>query len=330
MPRFLTFVRPFAFGTALAAALAAPLAQAQAPAWPAKPIRWINPFAAGGGTDVFARPLAAKLSQQLGQQVVIENQGGAGGTLGAANAAKAPGDGYTWFVGAIHHTIAESIYAKLPYHLEKDFVPVSIIASVPNVVVVHPKHNFKTLQELVDFARARPGALNFGSAGNGTSHHMAGELFKSIAKINLTHVPYRGAGPMMQDLVAGQVDMAFDGMGTSAAQIKGGKLRPLAVTTPKRSPVVPDVPTTTELGMPNFQLTTWYGLWAVKGTPKEAIDRMHAETQKALSLPDIRQFWADQGGEWSPATQAEFGQFIAAEIAKWGRVVREAGLKIDL
>jgi tripartite-type tricarboxylate transporter receptor subunit TctC len=321
-------IRPLVVATALVACFAAPLAQAQA--WPSKPIRWINPFAAGGGTDVFARPLAARLSQQLGQQVVIENQGGAGGTLGAANAAKAPGDGYTWFVGAIHHTIAETIYTKLPYNLERDFIPVSVIAAVPNVVVVHPKHSFKSLQELIEFARKNPGALNFGSAGNGTSHHMAGELFKNLTKVNLTHVPYRGAGPMMQDLIAGQVDMAFDGMGTSAVQIKAGKLRPLAVTSGKRAPIVPDVPTTAELGFPNFQLTTWYGLWAVKGTPKEAVDRMHAETQKALSLPDVRQFWADQGAEWAPATQADFGRFVSSEIARWGKVVREAGLKIDL
>lgn len=320
--------RWLAAATAVAAVLAAPGVSAQT--WPSKPIRWINPFAAGGGTDVFARPLAARLSQTIGAQVVIENQGGAGGTLGAGNAAKAPADGYTWFVGAIHHTIAETLYAKLPYGLERDFVPVSIIASVPNVVVVHPKHNFRTLKELTDFARANPGALNFGSAGNGTSHHMAGELFKTITKVNLTHVPYRGAGPMMQDLIAGQVDMAFDGMGTSAPQIKAGKLRPLAVTTATRSPVAPDVPTTAEAGVGGLQLTTWYGVWAVRGTPKEAIDRMHGEIQKALAQPDLQKFWADQGAVWSAASQADFGNFVKSEIAKWGKVVREAGLKIDL
>lgn len=326
MPKF----RPFLALAIVIAAVIAAAPSAFAQTWPVKPIRWINPFPAGGGTDVFARPLAAKLSQSLGQQVVIENQGGAGGTLGAGNAAKATADGYTWFVGAIHHTIAETIYSKLPYGLERDFVPVSVIASVPNVVVIHPKHNFKTLKELTDFARANPGALNFGSAGNGTSHHMAGELFKTLTKVNLTHVPYRGAGPMMQDLIAGQVDMAFDGMGTSAAQIKAGKLRALAVTTPTRSPIAPDVPTTVEAGIGGLQLTTWYGVWAVRGTPKEAIDRMHADIQKALQEPDLRKFWADQGAVWSPASQADFGNFIKSEIAKWGKVVKDASLKIDL
>lgn len=328
--RSLRFVaRRIAAVMCVAAGLASP-GVAGANDWPTKPIRWINPFPAGGGTDVFARPLAARLSQQLGHQILIENQGGAGGTLGAGNAAKAAGDGYTWFVGAIHHTIAETIYSKLPYALERDFLPVSVIAYVPNVVVVHPKHNFKTLQDLIAFAKANPGKLNFGSAGNGTSHHMAGELFKNLLGVNLTHVPYRGAGPMMQDLIAGQVDMAFDGMGTSAAQIKGGKLRPLAVLAAKRSPIIPDTPTAAESGVQNFAVSTWYGLWAIRGTPREVVDRMHAETQKALATPEIRQFWADQGGDIAPQTQAEFAAFIKSEIARWGKVVKDGNLKIDL
>jgi len=218
----------------LALALGATLAQAQA--WPTKPIRIINPFPAGGGTDTFARPLAAKLTQALGQTVYVENQGGAGGTVGAANAAKASPDGYTFFMGAIHHTIAESVYAKLPYNIERDFMPITVVAYVPQVMVVHPKHPFKTIKELVDYAKANPGKLNFGSPGSGTGHHLAMELFMSTTGIKMVHIPYRGAGPMMQDLIAGQVDLVFDGMGTSAAQIKGGKLRPLAVATPQRLP----------------------------------------------------------------------------------------------
>ena len=189
------------------------------------------------------------MSQLLGQQVLIENMGGAGGTVGAARASKEAPDGYTWFIGAIHHTIAESLYTKLPYSLERDFAPVTVLAAVPNVVVIHPKNDFKTLQELIAYAKANPGKLNFGSAGSGTSHHMIGELFKQTAGVDLTHVPYKGAGPMMQDLLAGQVDMAFDGMGTSANQIKAGKLRPLAVTSGTRNRVVPDVPTMKEAGV---------------------------------------------------------------------------------
>ena len=313
---------------ALAATVLADKAIAQA--WPVKPVRMINPFPAGGGTDTFARPLAAKLTMQLGQQFLIENQGGAGGTLGAANAAKAPGDGYTMFIGAIHHTIGESIYTKLPYSLERDFIPVTVLAYVPNVVVIHPKHNFKTLQELITYAKANPGKLNFGSAGNGTSHHLAGELFNTLADVKLTHVPYRGAGPLMQDMLAGVVDMAFDGMGTSANQIKAGKLRPLAVTTAKRSSVIPDTPTMAEAGVKGYEVTTWYALWAVKGTPKEVVDRVYAETVKVLALPDIKEIWASQGADLGGQPPAEFEKFIRVEIEKWARVVKAANLKLDL
>jgi tripartite-type tricarboxylate transporter receptor subunit TctC len=297
--------------------------------WPTKPVRIINPFPPGGGTDVFARPLAIKLGISLGQSVLIENQAGAGGTVGAANAAKAAGDGYTWFMGAVHHTIAETLYTKLPYALEKDFVPVTVVAYVPNVVVVHPKHPFKTVKELIVFAKANPGKLNYGSAGNGTTHHLSVELFKSMTGTQLTHVPYKGAGPLTPALLSGEVDLAFDGMGTSAPHIKAGKLRPLAVTTPARSPLVPDVPTMQEAGLPGYQVTTWYALWAINGTPKGAIDRMYAETAKALQLPDMKEIWATQGATAGGQTPAEFTRFVHSEIEKWGKVVRDAGIKID-
>jgi tripartite-type tricarboxylate transporter receptor subunit TctC len=324
--------RPFRFLALAAAAAAGALiaTTALAQAWPTKPIRVINPFPAGGGTDTFARPLAAKLSQSLGQQVLIENQGGAGGTLGANNASKAAPDGYTFFMGAVHHTIAETLYRKLPYSLERDFIPVTVVAYVPNVVVIHPKHPFKSIKELIDYAKANPGKLNFGSAGNGTSHHLAAELFKTLTGTQLTHVPYKGAGPLMLDLLAGQVDLAFDGMGTSANQIRAGKLRPIAVTTNKRSPVVPDVPTMAEAGVPNFEVTTWYALWGIKGTPREAIDRMYQETAKALVLPDMKEIWASQGADPGGQTPEEFARFIHSEIAKWAKVVKDAGAQVDL
>jgi tripartite-type tricarboxylate transporter receptor subunit TctC len=304
---------------------------AAAQSWPAKPIKWINPFPAGGGVDAFSRPIAAKLSMALGQSVFIENLGGAGGTVGAGVAAKAAPDGYTFFVGAIHHTIAESLYTKLPYAgIEKDFEPVTVLAYVPNVIVVHPKHDFKTLADLIAYAKANPGKLNFGSAGNGTSHQLVGELFKARAGVDLTHVPYRGAGPMMQDLIAGNVDLAFDGMATSAPQIKGGKLRALAVTSEKRSFVAPAVPTLAESGFPDVKVTTWYALWAVKGTPRPIIDRMYAEVVKALQTPEVKAVWEQQGATAGAQSPAEFGKFVRSEIETWAKIVKQANLRIDL
>ena len=303
---------------------------ASAQTWPTKPVRIINPFPPGGGTDAFARPLAAKLTITLGQSVLIENQAGAGGTVGAANAAKAIGDGYTWFMGAVHHTIAETLYTKLPYSLERDFVPVTVVAYVPNVVVVHPKHPFKTVKELLEFSKANPGKLNYGSAGNGTTHHLSVELFKTMTGAKLTHVPYKGAGPLTPALLSGEVDLAFDGMGTASTQIKAGKLRPLAVTTTKRSPLIPNVPTMQEAGFPGYEVTTWYALWAIKGTPQPAIDRMYAETVKAMQASDMAKIWDAQGATAGGQKPEEFAKFVKSEIAKWGKVVRDAGIKIDL
>ena len=318
------------FGAALvAAALSALPFASHAQVWPQKPIKWVNPFPAGGGTDAFARPLAAQLSKQLGQQVVIENLGGAGGTLGAGVASKAPPDGYTWFVGAVHHTIAVSLYSKLSYDLQTDFVPVTMIALVPNVVVVHPSVPVNSVAELIDYAKKNPGKLNFGSAGNGTSHHLAAELFKTSTGVQMTHIPYKGAGPMMQDLLAGQVDLAFDGMGTSAPQIRGQKLRPLAVTTTTRSPVLPGTPTLQEAGVANYEVQTWYALWAVKGTPPPIIDRMQAEVAKALQEPQMREIWANQSATLGGWPQAQFSDFVKTEIAKWSKVVKDSGAKID-
>jgi tripartite-type tricarboxylate transporter receptor subunit TctC len=320
--RFLSILAAGAF------ALAATSAHAQA--WPTKPVKLINPFAPGGGVDAFGRPLAAKLTQALGQTVFVENIAGAGGTVGAGQAAKAPADGYTFFLGAIHHTIAESVYNKLPYNIERDFIPVTVLSYVPNVVVVNPKHPFKTLKDLIDYAKANPDKLNFGSAGNGTSHHLAGELFKTLTGTKLTHVPYKGAGPMMQDLLAGQVDMAFDAMGTSAQQIRGGKLRPLAVTTTARAALIPDVPTMAEAGVPGYDVTTWYALWAVKGTPQPIVDKMYAEVKKVLAQKDIMDIWTSQGADPGGQPPVEFAKFQHAEIEKWAKVVKAAGVKLDL
>jgi tripartite-type tricarboxylate transporter receptor subunit TctC len=304
-------------------------AQAQGP-WPEKPVRIINPFAPGGGVDAFVRPLAAKLAQQTGMNFVVENQGGAGGTLGATTASRAAPDGYTFFAGAIHHAIGETLYTNLQYGIEKDFVPVTVLAFVPNVIVVHPKHNFKTLKDLIDYAKANPNKLNFGSAGNGTSHHLVGELFKLQTGTDMTHVPYKGAGPMMTDLLGGQVDLAFDGMSTSAAPIKAGRLRALAVTTATRSFIVPDVPTMMESGFKDFEVTTWYAVWAVKGTPQHIVDKMYAEIVKAINTPELKNVWEQQGATAGGMPPAEFGKFVHGEIEKWAKIVKASKLKIDL
>jgi tripartite-type tricarboxylate transporter receptor subunit TctC len=304
---------------------------AQAQEWPTKAVVFLNPFPAGGGTDTFARPIAARLSQSLGQQALIENQGGAGGTVGAANAARRAPDGYNWFFGAVHHTIAESLYTRLPYSLEKDFEPLTIAAFVPNVVVVHPKHadKLKTLKDLIDYAKANPDKLNYGSAGSGTTHHLSVELFKTMTQTRLVHVPYKGAGPLMIDLLAGQVDLAFDGMGTSAVQIRGGKLIPLAITSAKRNPVLPNVPTVQEAGVPGYEVRTWYGIWAIKGTPAAIKERMYKEIVAAMNQPDLKRIWAEQGADAGGMPPAEMEKLVKSEIAKWAKVVKDAGARVD-
>ena len=314
---------------AVAGAMAMP-SVVRAQAWPDKPITWINPFPAGGGTDVFARPLAAKLTEALGQQVLIDNKGGAGGTVGATQAAKARPDGYTFFVGAIHHTIAPSVYKKLEYDLEKDFVPITMVALVPQVVSIHPQRvPVNTLKEFLEYAKANPGKINYASPGAGTAHHLAGELFQIQTKIKLTHVPFRGAGPAMQDLLAGQVDMMFDGMGTSAQPIRTGRLKGLAVATRERVQAFPDIPTALELGIPGWEVSSWYGLWAIKGTPEPIIDRTHAELVKALQHPDLQKIWAEQSAQAGGESRADFAKRIHSEIEKWAKVSQEAGVKLD-
>jgi len=315
-------------GVAAGMVLQAPLAHADT--WPAKPVTVIVPFPAGGGTDAFARPLTAQLSKQLGKQFVIDNRGGAGGTVGASIAAKAAPDGYTIFIGGAHHAIAPSFYKKLDYDIEKDFIPVTVIAQPPQVVVVNPSRvQANTLQELIAYAKKNPGKLNYGSAGNGSSHHLAGELFKLQTRTDLTHVPYKGAGPALSDLMAGQIDLDFDGLGSSAQYIRGGRIKALAVASAKRSPAFPNVPTAAESGVPNYEVSTWYAMWVPKGTPKEIVDRLYAETEKALNTPEIKQIWLNNGSDTPTFTQEQFGKFLHGEIGRWAQVVQQSGAKID-
>ena len=319
-----------ALAMAGAFAVLAGTAEVQAQAWPTRQVFFIVPFAAGGGVDAFARPMAAQLDKQLNQRFLIENRAGAGGTAGAALAAKAAPDGYTFLAGATHHTIAPSIYPKLSYDIEKDFIPLAVLSQPPHVVAVNPqKVAAKTLKEFIEEAKAAPGKMNFGSAGNGTTHHLAGELFNLITGTKISHVPYRGAGPAMQDLIAGHITVMFDGLGTSAATIAGGQIRGLAVTAPKRVAAFPDMPTAAEAGLPGFEFATWYALWAVKGTPDDIVKRMKEEIAKALQEPSIIEAWARNGSDVPSISGDAMAKLVAADIAKWGKVVKDAGVKLE-
>ena len=312
-----------------AAALGLPNARAQA-AWPAKPVNIVVPFPPGGGTDAFARPLFALMSKNTGRQFVIDNKGGAGGTLGAGVAARAAADGHNFFMGAVHHAIAPSMYPKLDYNIETDFIPVGLVSSVPQVIVVNPQRvQARTLAEFLDFVRKNPGRLNYGSAGNGTSHHLAGELFKLQTKTFITHIPYRGAGPALQDLIAGQVDIMFDGLGSSANHIKGGRIRGMAVASDKRAPGFPDLPTAAESGVPTYKVATWYGIWAPKGTSRELIAAMQNDMRKALNSDELKITWTGLGTETPSLWGDDFGRFVGAEIKRWAEVVKSSGAKLD-
>jgi tripartite-type tricarboxylate transporter receptor subunit TctC len=300
------------------------------PNWPSKPITIIVPFPAGGGTDAFARPLSAHLTKQMGKQIVIDNRGGAGGTLGAGIAAKAAPDGYTFFMGGAHHAIAPTMYQKLDYDIEKSFIPVMLLATPPQVVVINAqKIPVTDLKGLIEYAKKNPAKLNYGSAGNGSSHHLAGELFKMQTKTFITHIPYRGAGPALSDLIAGQVEMMFDGLGSSSQHIKSGKIKALAVAATKRSPAFPDVPTAAEAGVPGYVVSTWYGLWAPKGTPKEIVEKMTAEVTKALNSPELKSSWLNNGSETPNLTGDAYGKFVTAEIKRWADVAKASGAKMD-
>jgi tripartite-type tricarboxylate transporter receptor subunit TctC len=296
----------------------------------ARPQTWLVPFPAGGGTDAFARPLTAVLTRQLGRQVLIDNRGGAGGTVGASLAAKAAGDGSNFFMGAVHHAIAPAMYPRLDYRLEDDFTPVALLASVPQVIVVNPAQvPVADLRGLLARVRAQPGRLNYGSAGNGTSHHLAGELFKLQTRTFITHIPYRGAGPALQDLIAGQVDLMFDGLGSSATHIKSGRIKALAVAGPKRAPGFPDIPTAAEAGVPGYEVATWYGLWAPKATPREAVAAMQAELKKAFATEELRALWNGLGAEVPTLYGDAFGQFVSSEIKRWAEVVKTSGARLE-
>ncbi|MNS54446.1 Tripartite tricarboxylate transporter family receptor [compost metagenome] len=316
--------------TAVFAVVALGFGGTAAAQWPERAITLIVPFPAGGGTDTFARPLAQQLTMQLGQTVVIDNKGGAGGTVGAGVAAKAKPDGYTFFMGGAHHALAPSLYKNLSYNIQKDFVPVALVAQPPQVVVINPgKLPVKTLQEFIDYAKKHPGEINYGTAGKGSTHHLAGELFAMQTGIKLVDVPYQGAGPMLSALIGGQVDLAFDGLGSSSGHIRAGAIKPLAVAATERSASLPDVPTAAEAGVPNYVVSTWYAIWAPAGTPKEAVDKMASEITKALNTPKLKETWAGNGSAVPNMTGPAFGKFVDSEVARWAKVVKDSGVTLD-
>ena len=314
---------------ALGAALA-PGARAQAPeAWPARPIRFILPFPPGGGTDILGRLIAERLTAGLGQPVVTENRGGAGGNVGAEAAARSAPDGYTIVLVAPTIAISPSLYSKLGYDPVKDFAPVSLVATVPNVMITNPSVPANTLGEFIVVAKSRPGEMNFGSGGSGTSNHLAGELFNIVAGVKLVHVPYKGVNLAMNDVLSGRVQLVFIGVPAAAPHIRAGKLRALALVAPRRSSVLPEVPTAAEAGLPNFEVTTWYGILAPAGTQKAVVTRLNAELARIMHAPEMKEKLDAMATDPVTSTPEEFEGLIKREIAKWGAVVRQAGLKAD-
>ena len=307
-----------------------PVAAAQT-AYPNKPIRLIVPFPAGGSVDVTSRALAQKLSEQMGQQVIVDNRPGAGGNIGMDAVAKSSADGYTLGMGALStHAVNPSLYAKMPYDAVKDFAPISLVVVTPNVLVTNPQALPATdVAGIVAYAKSSGGKVNCASGSNGSAGHLACELFKLQTGAPITHVPYKGGGPAMTDLLGGQVQMMFDNMASSAPQIKVGKLKAFAVTTPVRSALAPDLPTMAEVGIKDFDVFTWWGLFAPAGTPPEIVKRLAVETAKALAAPDLREKWLASGAEPSASTPEEFKTFIGKELPKYARIVKESGAKVD-
>jgi tripartite-type tricarboxylate transporter receptor subunit TctC len=303
---------------------------AHAQAFPNKPVRLVVPFPPGGPLDTVGRALAQKLTEAWGQSVIVDNRPGAGGNIGADLVAKAAPDGYTVVMGALStHAVNPSLYAKMPYDAIKDFAPITLVAITPNVLVANPSLPVNSVRELVAYAKANPGTLAFGSGSNGSAGHLAGELFKADTGTDLLHVPFKGAAPAMQALLSGDIQLMFDNLASASAQVKAGKLKALAVTTARRSPLAPDLPTMAESGVPGFDISTWFGLLAPAGTPPEIVGRWNAEVGRILRTPDMRERLTAMGAEPAPDSPAEFAQFIASEAAKYARIVKVSGAKPD-
>ncbi|MET3376677.1 tripartite-type tricarboxylate transporter receptor subunit TctC [Variovorax boronicumulans] len=330
--------RRFALVATAAATLALLGGAAHAQAtWPTKPVRIVVPFAAGGTTDILARAVAPELSKAFGQQFIVDNRAGAGGNVGAEIVARSPNDGYTLLMGTVGtHGINRALYPKLPFDPIKDFVPITLVAAVPNVMEMNAEKakslNIRNVQDFIKYAKANPGKLNMASSGSGTSIHLAGELFKSMTGTFMAHIPYKGSGPALLDMVGGNADVMFDNLPSSMAQIKGGKLTPLAVTSAQRSPALPDVPTVAEAGGPalkGYEASSWFGLLAPAGTSPEIVNRIQQEVAKSLGTPAIKEKMLAQGAIPSGNSPADFTKLIASEHVKWAKVVKDSGAKVD-
>jgi tripartite-type tricarboxylate transporter receptor subunit TctC len=293
--------------------------------YPSRPLRVIVPFPPGGGNDIVGRIIAFKLGDGLGQQVVIDNRGGAGGTIGTDMTAKAPPDGYTLLVNNISLAVNHTLFKKLPYDTLKDLAPVGLIGRQPNVVVIHPGLSAKSIGDLLDVARAKPGEINYGSGGVGTASHLATEMLKLMARVEMVHVPYKGLGPALTDLVGGRVHVIISTMASALPHVKSGKLRALAVTTAQRTPFFPEVPTMNEGGVKGYEFSTWYGLLLPAGTPSVIVNRLNAETKKAMATSVVKEQFVTQGLEPAASSPSEFSAYLRSEVAKWGEVVRASG-----
>jgi tripartite-type tricarboxylate transporter receptor subunit TctC len=322
--RFLQLAGAAAIIPAWAPSALAPAAWAQS--YPSRPVRWIVSFAAGGGNDIVARLVGQFLSEKLGQQIIVEDRGGAGGNIGMAAVLGAPPDGYTIGFAAPNNAINATLYDKLPFDFIRDSAPVAGTMLLTNVMVVHPSVPARTVAEFIDYAKANPGKVYFASSGTGASPHMSGELFKAMTGINMIHVPYRGAGPAMTDLLPGRVQVMFDNLPSSIEHIRAGRLRALGVTAGKRSEALPDVPTIGET-VPGYEVSVWNGIAAPKGTPPEVIDTLNRAVNAVLADPRLQARFADLGGAPMPMTPAEFGKLVAEETEKWAKVVKLSGAK---
>jgi len=312
----------------IAAAVVAPMA-AHAQAFPAQPVKIVVPFPPGGTTDILARQMAKELQERWGKPVLVENRAGASGTIFSEQLARMPADGYTLMLTATHHVINPGLYKSLKYDTRTDFTPLAMIASVPNVLVVHPSFPPRSVQELVAYAKANPGKVSFGSAGTGGANHLSGELFKSLAGVNMVHVPYKGAAPALNDLLGGQIPMMFDSIPGVLQHIQSGKLRALAVTTLKRAPTLPGVPTIDEAGIKGFEATAWFGLYAPGRMQPQLREQIAGDVLPVLKGPVIRSQFASLGAEPGTLTQPQFATFVDAELTKWVKVIDDAHVRID-
>jgi tripartite-type tricarboxylate transporter receptor subunit TctC len=310
--------------------LAASSGMATAQDFPARPIRMVVPYPAGGSNDIIARIVAQKLSESIGQNVIVENRGGAGGNIGAEGVANSEPDGYTLLLTAPPPlTINAALYKSLKFDPAKAFAPVALIASVPIVLAVHPSLGVKNVSELIALAKAKPGSINFGSSGNGTTNHLAGELLKSMTGINIVHVPYKGAAPAMNDLISGQIPMMFDNIPAVLPQVQGKTINAIAVAGAKRATALPDVPTVAESGVPGFEASAWFGLVAPAKTPPRVLELLQGKVEAVLRLPDVQKRFADLGAEPGTIAGAAFGKFLDEETTKWGGIVRASGATVD-